>query len=63
MSTYYGMDGELHYKQFDAKKYWRSKEHDCPYAEGNRCFIVKDPCPESCKGCRWYKWYKEEQEE
>ena len=40
---------------FDAEKYWRSKEKPCPYAEGNRCFLVVEPGDESCKGCRWYE--------
>ena len=36
---------------FDA--YWKRHEKDCPYAEGNRCFLVAGP--KSCKGCRWYE--------
>ena len=26
--------------KFDADTYWRKKEKPCPYAEGNKCFIV-----------------------
>lgn len=48
---------------FDAKKYWNSKEKQCPYAEGNRCFLVSEPGDESCKGCRWYEWHKKESKE
>ena len=40
---------------FDADRYWKNKEIPCPYAEGNRCFLVIEPCVESCKGCRWYE--------
>ena len=40
---------------FDANKYWKSKEKPCPYAEGNRCFLVQEPSAESCKGCRWFE--------
>lgn len=39
--------------------YWKKHEKDCPYAEGNRCFLVAEPGPESCKGCRWYDEEKE----
>ena len=41
---------------FNADEYWRSSEKDCPYAEGNRCFLVAEPSDESCKGCNWYKY-------
>ena len=40
---------------FNADEYWKRHEKDCPYAEGNRCFIVSEPSDESCKGCRWYE--------
>ena len=40
---------------FNADEYWKRHEKDCPYAEGNRCFIVSEPGDESCKGCLWYK--------
>ena len=44
---------------FDADAYWKRHEKDCPYAEGNRCFLVAEPGSESCKGCRWYEEEKE----
>ena len=47
---------------FDADRYWKRHEKDCPYAEGNRCFIVNDPSDESCKGCRWYEDWKKEKD-
>ena len=28
---------------FDADRYWESKEKPCPYAEGNKCFLVVEP--------------------
>ena len=40
---------------FNADAYWRSKEKPCPYAEGNKCFLVTESNEESCKGCRWYE--------
>ena len=43
---------------FDADRYWKKHEKDCPYAEGNKCFIVHEPSNESCKGCRWYEYSK-----
>lgn len=46
--------------KFDADAYWRKKEKPCPYAEGNKCFLVAEPNPESCKGCRWFEPYGEE---
>jgi len=47
---------------FDADKYWKKHEKDCPYAEGNRCFISSEPGEDSpaCKGCRWFEAYKKE---
>ena len=55
MSTYYGSDGKLHHARFDADKYWRKREQDCPYAEGKRCYLVAEPSSESCKGCGKYE--------
>ena len=46
--------------KFDADTYWRKKEKPCPYAEGNKCFLVAEPNPESCKGCRWCEPYGED---
>ena len=47
---------------FNADDYWKGKEKPCPYAEGNRCFLVSEPGDESCKGCRWYEEREEEAE-
>ncbi len=44
-------------------KYWRNKEKPCPYADGNRCFLVLEPNSESCKGCRWYESAEKHHEE
>lgn len=41
---------------FDADKYWKRKEKNCPYVDGNRCFLVSEPNDESCKGCNWYRY-------
>ena len=46
---------------FDADKYWKRKEKPCPYAEGNRCFLVQEPSVESCKGCEWFERWKGEE--
>lgn len=45
---------------FNTDKYWKRHEKDCPYAEGNRCFIVNEPSDESCTGCRWFEDWKKE---
>ena len=40
---------------FNADTYWKSHEKDCPYTEGNKCFLIhEDNTPsEACDGCRW----------
>ena len=50
-------------KAFDAEKYWKRHEKPCPYAEGNRCFLISNPSDENCKGCRWHEWSKEKLKE
>lgn len=43
-----------------SREFWRKHEKDCPFAEGNRCFIQPEPNEENCKGCIEFEWYQKE---